>query len=253
MARYLTHLPHAQKIWVSISIYLTVLGWFYGIGNLVSLFQDKLFLSEIAIAKFRRAVKHIKEDFVIILGYNETTSEIIKKMINSKVRVVVIEKDQKRAEYLMLEGFIPHVPVLVADAYSTTSLEYAGIKSFHCKAIISLFDNNTLNMRVTLSSKILNPHVQVAVRAATDDEAANLMDAGANIIENPFNIITYQIQMALRSPSLMKLENWLYNIDTLETKSFSIPNENIIICGYGRLGHSLYRMFKKNRIIPYHN
>ena len=34
---------HAQKIWVSASIYITVLGWFYGIGALVSLLQDKLF------------------------------------------------------------------------------------------------------------------------------------------------------------------------------------------------------------------
>jgi Trk K+ transport system NAD-binding subunit len=241
---------HAQKIWVSISIYLTVLGWFYGIGALVSLLQDKLFLSEIAIARFKRAAKNIKEDFVIILGYNETTSEIIKKMIDSKVRVVVIEKEQSKADYLMLEGFIPHVPVLVADAYNTTSLEYAGIKSLHCKAIISLFDNNALNMRITLSSKILNPHIQVAVRAETSEESDNLLDAGANIIENPFSIFTYQIQMGLTSPSLFKLENWLYGIDTLESKTFSIPKEDIIICGYGRLGHNLYKMLRKNGITP---
>ena len=88
---------HEQKIWVSISIYITVLGWFYGIGTLVSLLQDKLFLSEIAIAKFKRSVKNIKEDFVIILGYNETTSVIIKKLLDANMRVVVVEKNQERA------------------------------------------------------------------------------------------------------------------------------------------------------------
>ena len=81
---------HAQKIWVSMSIYLTVLGWFYGIGTLVTLLQNKLFLSEIALSKFKRAVKNIREDFVIILGYNETTSVIIKKLLSSNMRVVVI-------------------------------------------------------------------------------------------------------------------------------------------------------------------
>ncbi len=140
---------YPQRMWVTISIYLTVLGWFYGIGTLVSLLQDKLFLSEIARAKFIRAVKNIKEDFVIILGYNDTTSEIIKKMIDDNMRVVVIEKEQQRADYLSLEGFIPHVPVLVADVHSPTSLECAGIKSVHCKGIISLFESNLLNMRVT--------------------------------------------------------------------------------------------------------
>ncbi len=239
-----------QKMWVSVSIYLTVLGWFYGIGTLVSLLQDKIFLSEIAMAKFIRSVKNIKEDFVIILGYDDTTSEIIKKMINSKMRVVVIEKDQKRADYLKLEGFIPHVPVLVADVHSPTSLEYAGIKSIHCKAIISLFESNLLNMRVTLASRILNPHIKIAVRSSKDIETSNLIDAGANIVENPLAIISYQIKMALEAPSLFKLKNWLYNIAPLDSKTFSIPNEKIIICGFGRLGKSLYQVFKNANIIP---
>ncbi len=241
---------YAQKMWVSASIYLTVLGWFYGIGTLVSLLQDKLFLSEIARAKFVRSVNRIKEDFVIILGYNETTSEIIRKMIDDNMRVVVIEKEQQRVDYLNLEGFIPHVPVLVADVHSPISLECAGIKSIHCKAIISLFESNLLNMRVTLASRILNPHLKIAVRSSTDIETANLLDAGANIVENPLEIISYQIKMALNSPSLFKLENWLYNIDTLDCKTFSIPKEKIMICGFGRLGKSVYNIFTNNGIQP---
>lgn len=241
---------YPQKMWVSASIYLTVLGWFYGIGTLVSLLQDKIFLSEIARAKFVRSVNRIKEDFVIILGYNETTSEIIKKMIDDNMRVVVIEKEQQRVDYLNLEGFIPHVPVLVADVHSPISLECAGIKSIHCKGIISLFESNLLNMRVTLASRILNPHIMIAARSSTDIETENLLDAGANIVENPLQIISYQIKMALNAPSLFKLENWLYNIDALDCKTFSIPKEKIIICGFGRLGKSLYNIFFKNGIQP---
>lgn len=241
---------HAQRIWASISIYVTVLGWFYGIGTLVGLLQDKLFLNQIAMAKFKRSVKNIKENFVIILGYNDTTSEIIKKMISDNMRIVVIEKDQQRADYLQLEGFVPHIPVLVADVHTPTSLEYAGIKSIHCKGIISLFESNALNMRVTLASRILNPHVKIAVRSSTTNETSNLVDAGANIVENPLQIIAYQIQMALNAPSLLKIENWLYNIDTLDSKTFSIPKEDILICGFGRLGKSLYEMFLANGIKP---
>lgn len=241
---------HPQKIWVSISIYLTVLGWFYGIGTLVTLLQDKLFLNEIARARFIRSVRNIKEDFVIILGYSDTTSVIIKKMIDANMRVVVVERDAQRADHLHLEGFIPHVPVLVADVHSPISLEYAGIKSLHCKGIISLFEKSTLNMRVTLASRILNPHVKIAVKSSTDNETSNLLDAGANIVENPLAIITYQIQMALKSPSLFKIENWLYNIDTLDGKTFTIPTENILICGFGRLGQNIYKMFKQNGIEP---
>ncbi len=241
---------HEQRIWASISIYLTVISWFYGIGSLVSLLQDKLFLSEIAMARFQKSVKKIKDDFVIVLGYNDMTSEIIKKLLDAHMRVVVIEIDQERANYLMLEGFTPHVPVLVKDAHNAEALELAGIKSIHCKGIVSLFEKNILNLRVTLASKILNPHVKVAVRSTTDNETGNLLDAGADIIENPFNIIAYQLQMALHGSNLFKLKNWLYNIDSLDGKSFSIPSENIIVCGYGRLGETLYKMFKNNGISP---
>lgn len=241
---------HYQKIWVSMSIYLTVLCWFYGIGTLVSLLQDKLFLSELALAKFKREVSNIKESFVIVLGYNETTSAIIQKMIENKMRVVVIEKDQVRADHLKLEGFIPHVPVLVADVHKASSLEFAGIKSFYCKGVISLFQSNALNMRVTLASKILNPHINIAVKATTYEENENLLDAGATIVENPFEIISYQIQMGLNAPSLFKLENWLYKIDTLESKTFTIPKGDIIVCGYGRLGDTICEMFKLNGISP---
>lgn len=241
---------YAQKIWVSISIYFTVLGWFYSIGTLVSLLQDKLFLSEIAILKFQRAVKNIKENYVIVLGYNDTTSEIIRKMLEKKIRVVVIEKEQHKADYLMLEGFVPNVPVLVGDVENIKSLEYAGIYSKYCKAIISLFQSNILNLRMTLSVKLLNPAVKVAIKSTTTDDTSNLIDAGADIVENPYSIITYQIQMGLNAPSLFKIENWLYQIDTLESKNFSIPKENIIVCGYGRLGKLLDGMFKRNNITP---
>lgn len=241
---------HYQKIWVTISIYLTVLGWFYGIGTLVSLLQDKLFINELALAKFKRAVHNLKEDFVIILGYNDTTSQIIQRMIDNKMRVVVIEQNQQKADHLILEGFVPHVPVLVADVHKSSSLEDAGIKSIYCKGIISLFQDNVLNLRVTLASKILNPYVTIAVKSTTPEESENLLDAGANIVENPFSIISYQIQMAINAPSLFKLENWLYQIDTLESKTFSIPSENIIVCGYGRLGITLCKMLKNNSIEP---
>jgi voltage-gated potassium channel len=241
---------HAQKIWVSMSIYLTVIGWFYGIGGLLALLQNKLFLSEITLSQFKRSVKNIKEDFVIVLGYNETTSAIIKQLLESNMRVVVIERDSKRADYLNLESFIPYVPVLVKDIHSTTSLELAGIHSKYCKGLISLLDSAILNLRVTLASKILNPHVRVAVKSSTVTETENLYDAGADIVENPFFIISNQIQMALIAPSLYKLENWLYKTETLNTKTFSIASEKIIICGYGRFGKTLYNMFRKNSIFP---
>ncbi|RXJ94049.1 potassium transporter TrkA, partial [Arcobacter sp. CECT 8989] len=68
---------YAQRIWATASIYITVLGWFYAIGTLVSLLQDKLFIRGIKRTRFKRQVKGIKEKFIIILGYNQITHEVV--------------------------------------------------------------------------------------------------------------------------------------------------------------------------------
>ena len=49
---------YTQRIWVTFTVYLSVIGWFYGIGSLISLLQDKLFLQEIEKAKFLKQIKN---------------------------------------------------------------------------------------------------------------------------------------------------------------------------------------------------
>jgi len=83
---------YPQRIWVSMSIFFTVTGWFYSVGTLIALLQNKLFLEEFEKAKFTRKVAYLKEKYIIILGYNSITSEIIKKANEYGLRSVVIEK-----------------------------------------------------------------------------------------------------------------------------------------------------------------
>ena len=45
-----------QRMWVTISIYLTVIGWAYAIGSLLSLLQDRAFRSALALQHFSRKV-----------------------------------------------------------------------------------------------------------------------------------------------------------------------------------------------------
>ncbi len=239
---------HLQRLWVSFSIYLLVLGWFYSIGTLVGLLQDKLFLLEIKKGKFRRSIRNIKQKFIIVLGYNHTTSEIIKKALDAGFRTVVIEKDEQKANNLILENFTPHVPVLMGDAYDHKALEMAGIKSHHCKAIVSLFENDALNLRIALTSKLLNKYVKLAVKSTTTNHTENLYDLGAEIVENPFEIIASQFQMGLTAPNLLKIKRWVYKLGTLNESLQKPPNGKYIVCGYGRLGKSIYNVLKENNL-----
>ncbi|KAB7888547.1 NAD(P)-binding protein [Poseidonibacter ostreae] len=239
---------YSQRIWVTFSIYLTVLGWFYGIGSLVSLLQDKLFLQEIERAKFTRQIKNLKENFIIILGYNQITSEIIKKSLQQGIRTVVLEKDKNKINHLILESFTPTVPVLYSENYSLKALELAGIKKYNCKAIVSLFEDDALNLKISLIARLLNKHVKIAAKSTTTNHSENLKDLDVEIIANPFSIISSEVNMAFVAPNLLKLEKWLYRIDNLSATLPSFPNGKYIICGYGRMGRKIYEKLKKNNI-----
>ena len=239
---------YPQRIWVTISTFLTVLGWFYSIGTLVSLLQDKLFLQELERARFLKQIKNLNEKFIIILGYNQITRKIIIKAIEQGIRAVVIEKDSLKIEKLMLENFTPTIPVLFSESFNVRVLESAGLKKKNCKAIVSLFDDDALNLKITLISKTLNKSVKVAVKSTTINQTENLKDLDAQIIVNPFSIISSEIKMALTAPNLFKLEKWLYKIDDLSANLPTFPKGLYVICGYGRMGAKIFEKLDKNDV-----
>ena len=239
---------YAQRLWVGFSIYLTVLGWFYGIGTLVTLLQDRLFQREIEKTKFKHQVKGLKEKFIIILGYNNVTSEIINRAIAQGIRTVVIEKDETKANELILENFTPTVPVLITDGYTPPALEQAGIKQYNCKGLVSIFENDSLNLRIALTSKLLNPYVKLAIKSTTNNHTENLKDLDVEIIANPFSIISSEIAMAINAPNLLKLEKWIYKIDDLDATLPSFPKGKYIICGYGRMGQCIYESLRMSNV-----
>lgn len=239
---------YSQRIWVTVTIYITVLGWFYAIGSLVALLRDKLFIQELQRAKFGRQVNNLKDKFIIILGYNQITSEIIKKTLENGIRTVVIEKDRNKINHLILENFTPTVPVLFSENYNLDALEFAGIKKYNCKAIVSLFEDDALNLKIALTSKLLNKHVRIAAKSTTVNHTENLKDLDVEIIANPFSIISSEVNMALSAPNLFKLEKWLYKIDNLSASLPMFPQGKYIICGYGRMGRKIYEKLKANNI-----
>ncbi|MGE3591479.1 MAG: TrkA family potassium uptake protein, partial [Arcobacter sp.] len=239
---------YPQRIWVTFSTYLSVLGWLYSIGSLISLFQDKQFLQEIEKAKFLRQIKNLNEKFIVVLGYNQITRKIIMKAMDQGLRTVVIEKDKTKIHNLILENFTPTVPVLYSESYSVKVLEIAGLKKRNCKAIVSLFEDDALNLKITLIAKALNKNIKVAVKSTTTNHTENLKDLDAEIVVNPFSIISSEINLALWSPNLFKLEKWLYGIDNLNASLPIFPKGLYIVCGYGRMGRKIFEKLNENDI-----
>ena len=61
-----------QRLWVIVSIYLSVIGWAYTLGSVFSLLADRSLRQAIAMQGFVRAVRRLREPFYLVCGYGET-------------------------------------------------------------------------------------------------------------------------------------------------------------------------------------
>jgi Trk K+ transport system NAD-binding subunit len=239
---------YPQRIWMSMIIYATVMGWFYSLGTLIALLKDQLLIAQIAEAKFVKQVKNINQHFLLVLGYNHITSEIIKKANKEGVRTIVIEKDENKLNELLLENYTPIVPSLMADVYDPLALQKAGLHSKYCKAVVSLFADDDLNLRVALTAKFLNQNVKLAIKTTTHSQSEDLKDLGVDVVENPYEIIAEQIDMSLRNPYMLILEKWIYGAGKLNDKIIQLPKERYVVYGFGKLGRKIYEVLTNNGI-----
>lgn len=236
---------YPQRMWVSASIYITVIGWFYGIGNIIALIQDKNLAKEIATTRFKNIVESITEEFIIILGYNNVTKDIIHRLNDEKIRVVVIDKDEKKINALELESFNPEVPAIAAEATDPNILKISGIHKKNCKAVVALFEDDAKNAKVALLCKLLNKKVDVIVKSTTKEHTEHLQNIGIRHIENPFKIVSKRIYLALTKPHIWLLEMLVFGHILKIKKREVLPFGKYIICGYGRMGHTLEYWLKK--------
>jgi len=238
----------AQRIWMSMIVYATVMGWFYSLGTLITLLKDKLLIAQIAEARFIKQVKNMNQHFLLVLGYNHITSEIIKKANKEGVRTIVIERDENKLNELLLENYTPVVPCLMGDVYDPLALQKAGLHSKYCKAVVSLFADDDLNLRVALTAKFLNKNVRLAIKTTTHSQSEDLKDLGVDVVENPYEIIAEQIDMSLRNPYMLILEKWIYGVGKLNDKIIQLPKERYVVYGFGKLGRKIYEVLTNNGI-----
>ncbi len=237
---------YPQKLWVTLSIYLTVVGWFYAIGTIVSLIQDEALKKAININRFRKQVLSFREEFYIILGYNRITKEIINN--SEGYRFVVIDKREEKIDELNLEDFYPFVPSIIGDATNEIILRYAGIELKNCKGVISLFEDDAKNMQIATICKLLNKNVELIVKATSKNQFDYYNSLGVEYIQKPFKIISDRIYYNLTAPYLWLLELWAYGHSLKLNKNEMLPKGKYLICGYGRMGKAIEDGLKRANI-----
>ena len=231
----------AQRLWVTLGIYLSVVAWFYSIGTLIALLQDKTFQNSLAELRFARRIRRMREPFYLVCGYGETGGALVHAITEGNRHAVVIDLRQERVDLLQLENLREYVPALCGDARRPRHLLEAGLKHPQCAAVVALTDVNETNLKIAIAAKLMHPEVKVICRADSHEVETNMASFGTDFIFDPFDIFGAYLAMAVAAPGLTLLRDWLSGLhgDPLKDPLFPPAKGLWILCGYGRFGKAI--------------
>jgi len=239
----------AQRMWTTFSLYLTVISWLYAIGKILTLLQDPALQVAVTENRFYRNVNQIREPFYLICGYGDTGNLVTKALTQRGFRAVAIDIKQSRINELLLTELEVYVPGLCADAGNPYNLKAAGLKSPFCVGVLALTDSDHSNLEIAITSKLLNPSLRVICRAETESTQTNMASFGTDHIINPFEAFAEQMAIALHSPELHLVFEWLTQLPRSPLHRYDPPPQGQwILCGFGRFGHSMHKHLTRQGI-----
>ena len=109
----------AQRVWVTLIIYASVIGWAYLVANLLTLAQDRSFRAVLENGRFRRQVRALREPFYLICGFGETGALVGHALDTVGLRFVVIDIREDRIQELDLLDLAQDAPAMVGNARVT--------------------------------------------------------------------------------------------------------------------------------------
>ncbi len=237
-----TTFSSSQRMWAMVCIYMSVIGWIYSIGAILTLIQDPTFRQALVERRFANSVRKIKEPFYLLCGYGEAGVALVQALTHYNIRVVVIDKNQDRINELSLhdQKFPVFVPGLCADAEIPQHMLEAGLKHPSCSRVIALTESDAINLKIAITSKLLNPKLKVIARSGHEGTKSNISSFGTENIVDAFEIFAETIALALHSPDHYLLREFLSGISGTHFDKPPVPPRGMwIVCGYGRFGRYL--------------
>lgn len=230
----------AQRLWMVFSIHFTVLAWLFSVGKLLTIASDPAFQKVMAHAMFVRAVRRLNDPFYLVCGYGDTGSLLVRAMADHGIQSVVIDIAPERIQALEGDELPLHVPGLCTDASVGAELLAAGLQHPRCVGVVAVTNNDLANLTVAVTSKLAASGRVVICRAETPEATANMRACGADHIVNPFESFADRLSMAVESPALELMDNWLTSTRRDPLSELLVPPRGRwIVCGYGRFGRAV--------------
>lgn len=230
-----------QRLWVTFAIYLSVVGWAYAIGSLLTLVQDRSFRQALSLRRFTGKVARLREPFLLVVGYGRAGELLAEAFDALGQQLVVIDESADRIDALDLGTYRADIPGLVADAANPHHLDVAGLEHPFCSGVLALTNNDETNLAVTMTVALLRPDLPVISRTVSATIAERMRAFGTPTVVNPFDRFGEHLRLSLSAPASYQLLTWLEaGPGAALPKRGQPPTEGRwVMCGYGRLGREI--------------
>ena len=238
-------LPHAftaaQRMWVTLTIFLAVIGWAYAIGSLLSLMQDQGFRQALARRSFTKAVRRMREPFLLLVGYGNAAKMLARSLDDMGRRFVVIDNQDTRVSAVELDSYRADAPALLGDARDTGLMTLAGLGHGTCEGVVALAGDDETNLDVAMTTALLRPDLPVIARSGSRDVAERMRAFSVQEVVNPLDRFGDHLRILLRSPAAYQLMIWLTSAPgtQLPRRFQRLPHGRWVVCGHGRYGDEL--------------
>ena len=230
----------AQRAWLIVSIYLSVVGWTYALGSIFAMTTDPTFRSTVARKVFRWRARGLTDPFFIICGCGQSGAALAHALDRMNYRVVLLDERQDRAARIANAEFTMPPVVLVADARNPEVLTDAGIKKPECQGVIALTSFDSANQTISIGAKVLRKDMLVIARVKDTVELSNLSAFGGVHVINPFRVLATNIGLDIDAPEVLRLEDWLTAAPGSPCPSrVNVPKGPWVLVGYGRFGQAI--------------
>jgi len=236
----------AQRVWSIMSLYSGVVAWLYAVGAIIQLMQNPHFRRELAEARFAKNVARLRQPFVILCGFGNTGSLLTRGLSDNGITAVILDNDEDRVIALFLRDYRVAMYAMQADARVPDHLIEAGLMMPNCKAVVALTADEDLNVKISVTARLLNPNARVITQSTHEihDEVLATLGGDVHIID-PFQTYARYLGGTIHNPLIHMLNEWLIGAPGANLAMYpDVPRGTWIVCGFGRMGHCIQESLK---------
>lgn len=210
-------LSDSGKIFTSILIFTGISVYIYCISTLTSLIVEGELKNYFKDVKKSRMIGKLKDHYIIV-GYGKTGERLVENFKTADIPVVVIEKDIDAIK--RLQDRYPTPPLyILGDATEDAVLENAGISRAKC--LIPVLSDDSANLFVTMSSKLLNPTIKIVTRLNDKANYAKLKKVGANKILSSFDVTADRIYSTAVESNILSFQDMVDSYKNTKDLNFA--------------------------------